>query len=117
MLTCTYNIILYQYAEYDPKKKLTEKDLQKIIPNIATKWKDIGIELAVSNLDNYEKNPDLTEERFKQMLQLWLSVNPKPVDELCEIFYKGLQGIDLIAAAREFKDNYEKFKTNEALKN
>ena len=111
VFTCTYNIILYQYAEYNPKKKLTHKDLQKIIPNIATKWKDIGIELAISKLDNYEKNPDLTEEKFKRMLHLWLSVNPKSVDELCEIFCKGLQGINLNSAAKQFKENYEKFKT------
>ena len=107
---------LCQYAEYDPKKELTYRDLQRIIPNIATKWNDIGIQLAVSNLDNYEKNPDLTEKKFKKMLQLWLGVNPKPVDELCEIFHKGLRGIKLNAAAKQFKENYEKFKANEALK-
>ena len=104
------------YAEYDPKKKLTHRDLRKIIPSIATRWKDIAIELAVRNFSIYAQNSALTEEKFKRMLQLWLSVNAKPVDELCEIFRKGLRGINLNAAAKQFEENYEKFKTKEALK-
>ena len=70
----------------------------------------------MSNFDIYAQNSALTEEKFKRMLQLWLRVNAKPVDELCEIFRKGLQGIELNAAAKQFEENYEKFKENEALK-
>ena len=51
------------------------------------------------------------------MLQLGLSVNAKPIDELCDDFHKGLKGISLNAAAKEFKENYEKFKTEKLLKN
>ena len=109
-------IIFWYYTEFDPSKKLTPKDLRKIISNIATKWKDIGIELGMSNLDTYEKNHDLTEEKFKRMLQSWLKANPKPIDQLCDDFYEGLQGIKLKAAAKQFKENYEKFKTEKALK-
>ena len=50
------------------------------------------------------------------MLQSWLSVNVKPIDELSDDFHKGLQGINLNAAAKEFKENYEKFKTEKFLK-
>ena len=56
--------MLCQYAEYDPKKELRVKDLRKIIPSIAPRWKDLAIELAVSNYDIYEKNTDLIEEKF-----------------------------------------------------
>ena len=104
------------FTEFDPNKKLTHKDLRKIIPNFATKWKDIGIELSISNLDTYEKNHNPTEEKFKRMLQLWLKENAKPIDELCDDFHKGLRGIKLNAAAKEFKENYEKFKTEKLLK-
>ena len=52
------------------------------------------------------------------MLELWLSAreNAKPIDELCDDFHKGLKGIKLNAAAKEFKENYEKFKTEKLLK-
>ena len=92
--------------------KITQKDLKKIIPNIATKWKDVGIQLGVKNLDIFEQNTDLTEERFKRTLKLWLQRNQKPLDELLDIFRKGLEGIELFAAAKEFKENAEDFKKN-----
>ena len=94
----SYNF--WYYTEFGPNKKLTHKNLRKIIPSIATKWKDIGIELGIGNLDTYEKNHNPTEEKFKRMLQLWLRENAKPIDELSDDFHKGLQGIKLNAAAK-----------------
>ena len=112
MLICNKYI-----TDLDLNKDLTDRDLKKIIPNIATKWKDIGIELGVGNLDNFAGNPELTEEKFKRMLKVWLNKNAKPVDELCAIFHEGLKEIELFRAAEEFKENYEEFKTkHEALK-
>ena len=102
--------------ELDQNKKLTERDLNKIIPYIATHWKNIGIQLDIENLDIYEKNTDLTEEKFRRTLKLWLQSNPKPVDELLDMFYEALQGIELFTAAEEFKTNAEKFKYHDTLK-
>ena len=98
------------YTELDPNKKLTEKDLKNIAPNIATDWKDVGIQLGIKNLDIYEKNTDLTEEKFKRTVKLWLRSNAKPVDELLDMFHEGLKGIELFRAAEEFKENAEEFK-------
>lgn len=107
---------IHTAKDYDPKKSLTAKDRKKIIPNIAKKWKDIGIELGVRHLDTYQGLTDLNEEKFKRMLALWININPKPIDELFDIFCEGLKGINLNRAAVEFKGNIEKFKEREALK-
>ena len=64
----------------------------------------------MENLDIYEKNTELAEEKFKRTLKLWLKNNPKPVDELLDMFYEGLQGIELFRAAEEFKENAAEFK-------
>ena len=64
----------------------------------------------MENLDIYERNTNLTEEKFKRTLKLWLKSTPKPVDELLDKFHKGLQGIDLNTAAEEFNKNVEEYK-------
>lgn len=93
----------------EPEKEIPDREVQKIIPNIATKWKDIGIELGVRNLNNYEKNPNLTEEKFKRMLELWLDANPEPIAKLCDDFHRALQDLNLNLAAKQFKEKYPKF--------
>ena len=99
-----------------PKRNLLEKICGRSFQVLQQGGRTLQLNLVVSIYNIYENYTNLTEEKFRHMLKLWLNVNPKPVDELCETFCQGLQGIELNAAAKQFKDNYEKFKANEALK-
>ena len=94
----------------DEKLLITEKDLKKIIPNIATDWKTVGNQLGITNLNIYEKNTKLAEEKFRRTLQLWLNSNPKPVNELLGMFYEALKGIGLFTSAEEFSIKAEGLK-------
>ena len=60
----------------------------------------------MENLGQYQIT-NLVEERFKQMLHLWLDTNAKGPKELCGIFHKALQENKLNRAAEEFKGRYE----------
>ena len=93
------------------KEELSDKDLNKIAPNIATEWKDVGIQLGIKNLDIYAQKVNLTDEKFKRMLMEWLKTNKsKTLDEIFKTFYDALYEIELIADAGKFKENAEKYK-------
>ena len=71
------------------KEKLSDKDLNKVAPNIATESKDIGIQLRVKILDVYAQKVNLTDEKFKQILKDWLKTNKaKTSDEILKHFMK-----------------------------
>ena len=96
------------FADFDPDKKLTYQDLKEIVPNIACHWNDVGIQLNIKHLDNYQIT-NLTEERFKEMLKFWLNINAKGPKELCDIFHKALKKNQWNRAAGEFETKYKKF--------
>ena len=46
--------------------------LDTVVDEIAFKWKDIGAELDIKNLDNYEDYDSPVEEEYKHMIRDWL---------------------------------------------
>ena len=93
------------------KEEISDRDLlNKIAPKIATEWKNIGIQLGIRNIHIYLKYVNLTNERFKQMLMVWLNTNKaKTLDEIFNMFYEALHEINLIANAEEFWKKAEKY--------
>ena len=85
--------------------------MNKIAPNIATEWKDIGIQLGIKNVDIYAQKVNLTDDKFKRMLKEWLKTNEaKTLDEIFKTFHEALHEIDLIADAENFLKKAEKYK-------
>ena len=76
----------------------------------------IGIQLGIPNVDNYAQAIDLTDEKFRRMLKMWLQNNKaKTLDEIFDMLHGALLEIDLLNAdaeiflkkAEEFKDNHD----------
>ena len=83
-----FNIVLVLHR-FGGKEELSDKDLNKVAPNIATEWKDIGIQLGIRSVDSYAQKVNLTDEKFKRMLMEWLKTNKaKTLDEILKHFMK-----------------------------
>ena len=98
-------------TEFGSDKKLEDKDLREIIPNIAVYWKEVGYQLGIRNVDIYSGDPEsITDEKFNKMLLKWLHKNVKPLGDLGKAFNDALRVIRLNAAAEKFQENFEQFK-------
>ena len=92
--------------------------LNEIAPVIATDWKSVGIQLGIPNVDNYAQTIDLTDEKFRRMLKMWLQNNKaKTLDEIFDMLHGALLEIDLNADAEIFLKKAEKFKSNYGVPN
>lgn len=85
---------------------------------IATDWKETGIRLGIPSISILASIVDLTEEKFRRMLELWLKRNKaKTLDKILDTFHEALHEIDLIADAEEFKKKADEFKKNYSVPN
>ena len=109
----TYYTALGDEEKFDDKYLLNE-----IAPVIATDWKSVGIQLGIPNVDNYAQTIDLTDEKFRRMLKMWLVNNKaKTLDEIFDKFHEALLEIDLNADAEDFLKKAKKFKSNHGVPN
>ena len=81
---------------------------EKVIPRIAVKWYDIGIQLNIPSfkLDNIRNETDHVTQRCLQMLQMWLqrsSNAEKSRRPTWDNMYTAMIAIELIAAADTLK--------------
>ena len=81
---------------------------EKVIPRIAVKWYDIGIQLNIPSykLDNIRNKTDHVTQRCLQMLQMWLqrsSNAEKSCRPTWDNMYRAIIAIELIAAADTLK--------------
>ena len=111
---CSYciEILLFVLLYTDMKNGINIVDLkylnEKVIPRIAVKWYDIGMQLKIPSykLDNIRNETDHITQRCLQMLQMWLqrsSNAEKSHRPTWENMYNAMIAIELIAAAETLK--------------
>ena len=82
---------------------------EKVIPRIAVKWYDIGIQLNIPSyrLDNIRNETDHITQQCLQMLQMWLQRSSNAENKshcpTWENMYKAMIAIEMIAAAETLK--------------
>ena len=81
---------------------------EKVIPRIAVKWYDVGIQLNIPSykLDNIRNETDHITQRCLQMLQMWLQRSSNVEKSRCptwENMYNAMIAVELIAAAETLK--------------
>ena len=70
---------------------------------MAPYWNDVGIQLGVKNQDNINFINNPTAHKFREMLQRWLHKQVCSKREIYVKIYDALTGIELNAAAEEFR--------------
>ena len=91
------------YVALDRGTFETEYPYDKIAKSIAPYWDDVGIQLGVKHRENIRLTNNPTAHKFKEMLRRWLDEQTCSKREIYVKIYEALIGIELIAAAEEFK--------------